>query len=73
MVKQRQTNLKAKTNANAYTLGSIYEDWDDLDGDGDTDSETFWDFGDTAGGAYPKLKVDFDNDGTPTVSEFGSQ
>ena len=68
-----ETELKAKTNANAYNSGSIYEDWDDLDGDGDTDSETFWDFGDTAGGAYPKLKVDFDGNGTATVSEFGSQ
>ena len=67
-----ETELKAKTNANAYNSGSIYEDWD-LNLDSNDATQDPWDFGDTAGGAYPKLKVDFDNNGTPTVSEFGSQ
>ena len=68
-----ETELKAKTNANAYNSGSIYEHWNDLNGDGTPDTNTYWDFGDTAGGAYPKLKVDFDGQGGATVSEFGSQ
>ena len=67
-----ETELKAKTNATAYNSGSIYENWN-LNLDGSAATKDPWDFGDTAGGAYPKLKVDFDGNGTPTVSEFGSQ
>ena len=66
------TELKMPTNANAYNSGSIYEHWN-LNLDGQAGGDNPWDFGDTAGGAYPKLKVDFDGQGGATVSEFGSQ
>ena len=56
-------------NPTDYT--GIYADWDDLDDNGSPDSETFWHFGGTSD--YPKLKVDFNSNGTPTVAEFGSQ
>ena len=64
------TELKAKTNANAYNSGSIYEHWN-LNLDGNSATKDPWDFGNSS--AYPKLKVDFDGNGTATTSEFGSQ
>ena len=39
----------------------IYVDWDDLDGDTNTDTERFWNFG--TSNQYPVLEVDFNNDG----------
>ena len=62
-------------NPTDYT--GIYEDWnvdlDNADGDGDrsTGGDNPWDFlGDNR---YPKLRVDFNNDGVATVAEFGPQ
>ncbi|BDD08615.1 hypothetical protein FUAX_10470 [Fulvitalea axinellae] len=64
----------------------IYADWlIDLDGDlpdhipsllngsvpHDTGADDVWDFGNA--NSYPKLKVDFNNDGVATVEEFGKQ
>ena len=48
----------------------IYANWN-LNLDGQAGGDNPWDFGGTS--AYPKLKVDFNNDGTATTSEFGSQ
>ena len=40
----------------------IYEDWNDLDADDSTDTETFWDFGTSS--QYPVLKgIDVNLDG----------
>ena len=65
------------------TYTDIYEEWnvdvddallrgiDDGRVAGDDASDRPWDFGDAS--SYPKLKVDFNRDGTATVTEFGSQ
>ena len=62
-------NLKTPT---AYGSGSdIYANWNlNLDGDVNTDDDP-WDFGTAS--EYPVLKVDFNNDNTPTSAEFGGQ
>ena len=58
--------LRAPT---GYT--GIYEDWNDLDDNGNVDATTYWDFG--SSNQYPALKVDFNGDGTATWQEFGPQ
>ena len=48
----------------------IYADWNvDIDGDGIADDP--WDFG--TGSQYPRLKADWDGDGTATSQEFDAQ
>ena len=39
----------------------FYADWDDLDEDDATDSETFWNFGTSS--QYPVLNIDFNANG----------
>ena len=74
------TGIEGKTTTElqqptGYT--GIYGNWnidlDNVDGDDDTTTgvDDFWDFG--IDSQYPALKVDFNNDGTPTWEEFGDQ
>ena len=62
--------LQTPTNTNAYNSGMIYENWN-LNLDSNDATQDPWDFGTSSD--YPKLKVDFDGNGTASVSEFGSQ
>ncbi len=48
----------------------IYANWD-VDVDGVSGNDDPWEFG--GPGDYPKLKADFNHDGTPTAIEFGPQ
>ena len=59
-VGKTRTELKAPT---GYT--GIYADWDDLNGDGSTDTETLWQFG--AANTYPRLKWETNVDTTRGV------
>ena len=60
-----ETELKMPTG-----YSGIYANWN-LDLNNDSTNDDPWAFGGTS--AYPKLKVDFNSDGTATTSEFGSQ
>ena len=62
----------------SYTTGGrIYERWNvdidnnDNDNNEATDVDDPWDFGTSSD--YPKLRVDFNGDGTPSAAEFGDQ
>ncbi len=49
----------------------IYDTWDDIDLDGDSNNDAPWDFGEND--EYPVLVVDFDGDETASWEEFGYQ
>ena len=49
----------------------IYATWDDEDVTGDGVNDSPWDFGTAS--QYPILQVDFNDDGTVTSEEFGTQ
>ena len=51
-----ENELKTPT---GYT--GIYANWNDLNGDGTPDTNTYWDFGDA--NQYPVLNIDFNGDG----------
>ena len=67
-----ETTLKNPTGyAGIYANWNIDIDNTDSDNNVNTGKDDPWDFGGTSD--YPKLKADFDGNGTATVSEFGSQ
>ena len=62
-----------KTTAELQTptgYNGIYANWN-VDVDADSNDDDPWDFGTSS--EYPALKSDFNNDGTATAAEFGSQ
>ena len=68
------TAVPAKTQSALQTpidYTGIYVDWDDLDGNGETDSETFWEFGSNS--QYPVLRIDADRDGDTDADDFSVQ
>ena len=50
----------------------FYADWDDLDGDNTTDSNTLWNFGTNS--QYPVLNgIDVDGDGDTDTDDISAQ